>query len=81
MVLAGGRCCRKYSSADGRLGPGRGGSWGRLLTLAGAWAKDGQLKSESADSDMSPEDIFDAKELLCLLGSTDTACLFVHRVV
>ena len=39
LALAGGLCCREYSSADGRLGPGKGGGWGRLLTVIGACAE------------------------------------------
>ena len=67
VVLAGGRCCREYSSADGRIGPGRAGGPGAMfLTVTGSCAEDSQL--ESADSVMSLVDIFDTKELL---GSTD----------
>ena len=45
VALAGGLCCREYSSADGRLGPGKGGGWGRLLTVTGACAKGSRLES------------------------------------
>ena len=60
VALAGGLCCREYSSADGRLGPGKGGGWGRLLTVTGACAEGGRLElvdpRVGSDKPCAPED-------------------------
>ena len=60
MAVAGGLCCREYSSADGRLGPGDGGGWGRLLTVTGACAEGGRLESVDpsvgSENSCAPED-------------------------
>ena len=60
LALAGGRCCREYSSADKRLGSCIGGGWGRLLTVIGACADGGRLESVDprvgSDKPCAPED-------------------------
>ena len=53
VVLAGGRCCRGYSSAGGRLGPDQGGGCGALLAAVGPCADWGRL--ESLDSSVGSD--------------------------